>query len=73
MSEIIFPNFTVEITAFCSIKPRGLKCDSSLVFLQYSQHKLLNEDITVKYTSRVSPPGVEPTTSARNRYLVRAP
>ena len=66
MSEIIrkFPNFTAEINALCRIKPTGLKRDLSLVFVLYSQYQLLYEDITVKYTSRVSLPGVEPTTSA---------
>jgi hypothetical protein len=75
MSEIIrkFPNFTAEINALCRIKVTGLKCDVSLVFLLYSQYQLLYEDITVKYISWVSLPGVEPTTSARNRCLVRAP
>jgi hypothetical protein len=75
MSVIIrkFPDFTVEINALCSIKPTVLKCDLSLVFPLYSQYALLNEHITVKYTLRVCLPEVEPTTSARNRCLVRAP
>ena len=75
MSEIIqkFPNFTAEINAFCSTQPKRRKCDLSLGFLFSSQYKVLKEDITVKYTSRVNLPGVECTPCALNRCLVRAP
>jgi hypothetical protein len=63
----------LKFNALCTIKPKRLKTVTSLGFLLYSQHKLLDEYITVKYTRRVSLPGVDAKTSARNRCLVRAP